>query len=250
MEQLAGQVCLVTGGGSGIGQASAAALARAGAAVAVVGRRREPLAEVVAGLAAEGRAAVALPGDVTDPAVAEDVVADVLDRWGRLDVLVNSAGANVPDRDLESLSVADWHTVVQSNLTGTFLVTRAALPTMRRQRSGTVVNVSSIAGHRPMRLTGPAYNAAKAGVNAFTESINMADRRHGIRACAVCPGEVATPFLAFRPTPPSDAARATMLRAEDVAAAVLFVATLPPRVNVDLLTMQPTEQRDWSAELR
>src|SRR5215213_6476851 len=188
--------------------------------------------------------------DVTDPAAVEALVADVLARWGRIDVLVNSAGHNVPLRDLASVSVADWDAIVQSNLTGTFLVTHAVLPVMREQRSGTVVNVSSIAGYRAMALTGPAYNAAKAGVNALTESINLADRRHGIRACAICPGEVATPFLAFRPTPPSAAARATMLQAEDVAAAVLFVATLPPRVNVELLTMYPTEQRDWSAELR
>jgi len=250
MEPMADQVCLVTGGGSGIGQATATALARAGATVVVAGRRREPLEEVVTGLTREGLTAAALPGDVTDPADADGLVADITERWGRLDVLVNSAGANVPRRDLASLSVADWTAVVESNLTGTFLVTHAALPGMRAQRFGTIVNVSSIAGYRAMELTGPAYNAAKAGVNAFTESINLADRRHGIRACAVCPGEVATPFLAFRPTPPSAAARATMLQPEDVAAAVLFVATLPPRVNVELLTMYPTQQRDWSAELR
>ena len=245
MEKLAGQVCLVTGGGSGIGQATATALARAGAAVAVVGRRREPLDEVVEGLTAEGRTAEALPGDVTDPAAAEDVVAHVVDRWGRLDVLVNSAGTNVPERDLKSLSVADWHAIVQSNLTGTFLVTRAALPIMREQRSGTVVNVSSIAGYRAMELTGPAYNAAKAGVNAFTESINLADRRHGIRACAVCPGEVATPFLAFRPTPPSAEARATMLQPEDVAAAVLFALAQPPGCEVRELVVAPSTESSW-----
>jgi NADP-dependent 3-hydroxy acid dehydrogenase YdfG len=250
MQQLAGQVCLVTGGGSGIGQATATALARAGAAVAVVGRRPEPLDEVVTGLTEEGLTAVALPGDVTDPAVAEELVAGLLERWGRVDVLVNSAGTNVPRRDLASLSVTDWNAILQSNLTGTFLVTHAVLPAMRKQRSGTVVNVSSIAGYRAMELTGPAYNAAKAGVNAFTESINLADRRHGIRACAICPGEVATPFLAMRPHPPSAEARATMLQPEDVAAAALFVATLPQRVNVELLTMYPIEQRDWSAELR
>jgi NADP-dependent 3-hydroxy acid dehydrogenase YdfG len=87
-------------------------------------------------------------------------------------------------------------------------------------------------------------------VNAFTESVNLAERRHGIRACAVCPGEVATPFLEQRPQPPTAEARASMLQPEDLAAAVLFVATLPQRANVELLTMYPTEQRDWTAELR
>ena len=109
--------------------------------------------------------------------------------------------------------------------------------------------MSSIAGYRAMALTGPAYNAAKAGVNAFTESINLADRRHGIRACAVCP-EVATPILELRPQPPSAEARASMLQPEDLAETILFVATLPQRANVELLTIYPTEQRDWTAELR
>ena len=250
MGRLDGRVAVVTGGGTGMGQAAAAALARAGARVAVVGRRPEPLGEVVGRLTAEGWTAVALPGDVSDPDAVERLVAEVVGRWDRVDVLVNSAGINVPRRDLASVSVADWNAVLQINLTGTFLVTQAVLPIMREQRSGTVINVSSIAGYRAMALTGPAYNAAKAGVNAFTESINLADRRHGIRACAICPGEVATPFLEQRPQPPTPEARATMLQPEDVAHAVLFVAALPQRANVELLTMYPTEQRDWTAELR
>jgi NADP-dependent 3-hydroxy acid dehydrogenase YdfG len=250
MEKLDGKVAVVTGGGSGIGQAAAIALAREGAAVLLACRRPEPLEETVAELTAAGRTAVAAPVDVGDPEGVRRVVDDVVARWGRVDVLVNSAGVNVPRRDLASLSVDDWETVVRINLTGTFLMTQAVLPIMRTQRSGTVVNVSSIAGYRAMALTGPAYNAAKAGVNAFTESINIADRRYGIRACAVCPGEVATPILENRPQPPSPEARASMLQPEDLAETILFVATLPQRANVELLTIYPTEQRDWTAELR
>jgi NADP-dependent 3-hydroxy acid dehydrogenase YdfG len=250
MEELDGKVAIVTGGGSGIGQATAAALAGQGATVVVVGRRREPLQETVAELTAGGRTALAAAVDVSDPEGVRRVVDDVVARWGRVDVLVNSAGVNVPRRDLASLSVGDWEAVVRINLTGTFVMTQAVLPVMRSQRSGIVVNVSSIAGYRAMALTGPAYNAAKAGVNAFTESINIADRRHGIRACALCPGEVATPILEKRPQPPSPEARASMLQPEDIAATVLFVVTLPQRANVELLTIYPTEQRDWTAELR
>lgn len=249
MKRLAGQVAVVTGGGTGMGEAAAAALARAGARVAVVGRRPQPLEEVAGYLTEEGRTALALPADVADPDAVQGLVAEVVGRWGRVDVLVNSAGINVPQRDLASVSTADWNAVLQINLTGTFLVTHAVLPIMRQQRSGTIVNVSSIAGYRAMALTGPAYNAAKAGVNAFTESINLAERRNGIRACAICPGEVATPFLEQRPQPPTAEARATMLQPQDVADAVLFVAVLPQRANVELLTMVPTEQRDWTAEL-
>jgi NAD(P)-dependent dehydrogenase (short-subunit alcohol dehydrogenase family) len=250
VERLAGQVAIVTGGGTGVGAAAAAALAGEGAAVAVVGRREEPLRDFAAAMSAAGRTAWALPCDVTDPDAAAELATRVVDRWGRIDVLVNSAGINVPERDLASVSVDDWEAVLRINLTGTFLATNAVLPVMRRQRSGTIVNVSSIAGYRPMALTGPAYNAAKAGVNAFTESINLADRRHGIRACAVCPGEVATPILDKRPEPPSPEARATMLQPEDLAATVLFVAMLPQRATVELLTINPTQQRDWTAELR
>jgi NADP-dependent 3-hydroxy acid dehydrogenase YdfG len=250
MERLAGKVAVVTGGGTGIGAATAAALADEGAVVVVVGRRAEPLEDVVDTLTAAGRTADALACDVTDADAVSRLSAEVVERWGRVDVLVNSAGHNVPRRDLASLSVADWNAVVQSNLTGTFLVTHAVLPLMREQRSGTVVNVSSIAGWRPMTLTGPAYNAAKAGVNALTESINAVDRRYGIRACSICPGEVATPFLEQRPQPPTAEARATMLQPQDVADAVVFVAALPPRAYVELLTICPTEQRDWTAELR
>jgi NADP-dependent 3-hydroxy acid dehydrogenase YdfG len=248
--RLDGRVAIVTGGGSGIGEATAAALAREGAKVAVVGRRPEPLEDLVRALTGEGHTAFAVAADVTDPEDVTELVAQVRARWGRIDVLVNSAGINVPRRDLASLSVSDWEAVLRVNLTGTFLVTHAVLPVMREQRSGTVVNVSSIAGYRAMALTGPAYNAAKAGVNAFTESINLADRRNGIRACAVCPGEVATPILELRPQPPSAEARASMLQPEDLAETILFVAALPQRANVELLTIYPTEQRDWTAELR
>ena len=249
MQRLDGSVALVTGGGSGIGRAAAVALAREGARVAVAGRRREPLDEVVAEVGAAGGDAVAVPLDVTDEAAVADAVAGVVSAWGRVDVLVNSAGVNVPRRDLAGLSVGDWHAVLDINLTGTFLVTHAVLPTMRAQGRGTVINVSSMAGYRASDLTGPAYNAAKAGVNSFTESVNLAERRNGIRACAICPGEVATPILEKRPQPPSAEARATMLQPEDLADTVLFVATLPQRANVELLTIYPTQQRDWTAEL-
>lgn len=250
--RLHGQVAIVTGAGSGIGQAAAVALAAEGASVALVGRNPATLAQTAALLppSAPGAAdALCAALDVRDRDAVERFLASVVDRFGRLDVLVNSAGVNVPQRDMGSLATEDWDLIVGANLTGTFLMSRAALPAMRAQRSGTIVNISSLAGYRPSTLTGPAYNAAKAGVNAFTESLNQAERTHGIRACALCPGEVATPILEKRPQPPTAEARALMLTPEDVAQAIVFVATLPPRAMVELLILLPTAERDWSAEL-
>ncbi len=249
MGSLDGQVAIVTGGGSGIGEATAIALAREGVRVAVVGRRQQPLEDVVTAVTSAGGTAVATPLDVADPEAVSAVTRAVVDRWGRVDLLVNNAGINVPRRGLDNMTVGDWNAVVQINLTGTFLMTQAVLPFMRTQHAGTVVNVSSIAGYRPSALSGVAYNATKAGVNAFTESINLTERRHGIRACALCPGEVATPILDKRPKPPSPESRESMLQPEDLAATILFVAALPQRATVELLTIQPTVQRDVTAEL-
>jgi NAD(P)-dependent dehydrogenase (short-subunit alcohol dehydrogenase family) len=245
VDGLRDHVAVVTGGGTGIGRAAAEALADAGCRVALVGRRPEPLEETAEALDARGVDCLVLRGDVSDPAPTRALVDQVQQAWGRLDVLVNNAGLNVPRRALQDVSAEDWDTVLQVNLTGTFLMTQAALPVMREQRAGTVINVSSIAGYRPSRLTGPAYSAAKAGVIAFTESVNLTERVHGIRACAICPGEVATPILDRRPQPPSAEARAAMLQPEDLAQTILLVASLPQRATIELLTIVPTDVGDF-----
>jgi NAD(P)-dependent dehydrogenase (short-subunit alcohol dehydrogenase family) len=247
---LEGQVALVSGAGTGIGRATAVALGREGASVTLVGRRPGPLQEVAAELEAAGADVLQQPGDITDAEAAEAMVRATVRRWGRLDVLVNNAGLNVAIRDLERLPVEDWRRVLEVNLTGPYLLTRAALPVMRERRRGTVVNVSSMAGYRAAILTGPAYSAAKAGLNSFTDSINLAERDRGIRACTICPGEVHTPIMEQRPRPPSPAERATMLQPEDVAETIALVAALPDRAAVELVLIRPTQMRDRTADER
>lgn len=248
MAELAGQVALVTGGGSGIGRACALALGRAGAAVALAGRRRGPLDETAGELAARGVETFVHPADLTLTSEVDALAAAVLERFGRLDVLVNSAGGNVRDRGLDVLSAADFDQVIALNLTAAFLITRALLPAMRKAGHGTVINISSMAGVRASLASGPAYPAAKAALNSLTESINLAERAHGIRACAICPGETDTPMLLGDAVPPSPDACAVMLQPEDVAAAVLLVASLPPRAAIELIIIRPTVLRDRAAE--
>lgn len=250
MGSLDDQIALVTGAGSGIGRAAAVALAREGARVALNGRRSAPLAETADLVSAVGGEAFAVPGDLTDPAAVERVVQDTLARWGRIDILVNNAGLNVPRRALAEISIEDWQAVIGADLTAPFLLTRAVLPGMRAAGRGTVVNVSSMAAKRAGLLSGPAYSAAKAALNSFTESINVAERGHGVRACAVCPGEVATPIMALRPYPPSEEAIATMMQPEDVAAVILLVAAMPARTTIDEVVMRPTILRDTGEDQR
>lgn len=244
-------VSVVTGAGSGIGRATAVALASnkgRDAVVVLVGRRTEALRGTAALVEEAGGRPIIQTADVTDPKAAE-AVRDAAQAVGPVDVLVNNAGMNVPARSLDRLAVEDWERILQVNATGPFLMTRAFLPGMRDRHRGTIVNVSSMAGIRPGAISGPAYSAAKAALVSFTESINLSERRHGIRACAICPGEVATPILDDRPIPPPAAARELMLQPEDVADAISLIVNLPPRATIELVTIFPTVQRDTSSEL-
>ncbi|TAK82864.1 MAG: SDR family NAD(P)-dependent oxidoreductase [Betaproteobacteria bacterium] len=235
---LAGKVAWITGGGSGIGLGGGIALARAGAHVVISGRNRETLAAAEKQLRAAGRGeAIAL--DVAD----KEEVAKVAARIGRVDILVNSAGINSPKRNFHNVSLASWDEIVAVNLSGTFYCVNAVLPGMRSRNDGVIINIASWAGRYASTLTGPGYNATKHAVIALTESINMEEGRHGIRASSVLPGEVATPILEKRPVPPAPEVRAKMLQAEDLGKSILFIATLPPRACVNELIISPTWNR-------
>ena len=249
MTTLNQKVCIVTGGGSGIGRATVLAMAGLGARVAVVGRTASKLDAVVDEVISVAGDARAYPADVADYEAVAGVAADVLDRWGRVDVLVNNAGANVPHRSILDTTPEEIERLIAVNLTGTIFFTRAVLPAMLERGEGTVVNVSSMAALSPGMMSGVAYAAAKAGVNNFTGFLNDEFQHTLVRACVISPGEVVTPILELRSTPPDAAARATMCQPEDVAAAVVFVATLPARAMVTEMVVVPTVSRDASAEL-
>jgi len=250
MRDLTGKTAWVTGAGTGIGEGAALALAAAGMDVVLSGRREAPLRDVASAIAARGGHARIAALDVADADAVDAVAADIAEREGRVDLLVNSAGLNVVRRNWKHLSRADWDQVIRVDLDGAFYCCHAVLPMMRAQKDGLIVNISSWAGRHVGALTGPAYSAAKFGMNAFTESLNIEECVHGIRATAVCPGEVATPILDKRPVPVSAADRAHMVQAEDCGELVLFLARLPAHVCINDVTISPTWNRGYVAQAR
>ena len=239
------RVAWVTGGGSGIGEAGAEALAADGWIVVVSGRRREALDAVVAKIAKAGGQAEAIPLDVSVAADAEKVAGEIVARHGRIDLLVNSAGINVPKRRWDDMEIDGWNKLVEINLNGVLYCMRAVLPTMRRQRDGSIINVSSWAGRHVSKMPGPAYTTTKHAVLALTHSFNMDECVNGLRACCLMPGEVATPILKLRPVVPSEEEQAKMLQPEDLGRTIAFVASMPPRVCVNEILISPTWNRGF-----
>lgn len=241
---LGGQIAWITGAASGIGLAGAQALAEAGAVVVLSGRRADGLERAAAGIRAQGGQAEVEPLDVNDAAAVAAAAQRILARHGgRLDILLNSAGTNTPQRFWRNLTVEGWRQVVGTNLDGLFHTTLAALPAMRARRNGLIINVSSWAGVHHPKLTGAAYNGSKHAVVAMTETINMEEGVNGIRACCLCPAEVSTPILDTRPQPPSAEERARMLQPEDLGRTIRFIAELPPQACVNQIVISPTWNR-------
>lgn len=247
MRSLKGKVAWVTGAGTGIGAAGAIALADAGMQVVLSGRRAEPLTAVAERIGSSASVEVL---DVSDKQAVAEVAGRIIARHKRLDVLVNSAGINVKARNWHNVSLEDWDRVIRIDLDGAFYCTKAVLPTMIEQGDGLIINISSWAGRFVSVVTGPGYTAAKHAMNAMNESLNMEHGIHGIRACAICPGEVATPILDNRPVPVSDEDKAKMVQSEDCGDVIRFIAELPPHVCINELTISPTWNRGYIAQAR
>lgn len=242
-QSLQGKVAWITGAGSGIGLAGAQALAQAGCTVVMSGRRKEVLEAEAAKLAAGGLRAEVETLDVSRADDVQRVAGAILSRHGRVDILVNSAGLNVPQRFWKNQSVSGWDEVIRINLDGSYYCTAAVLPAMRAQKDGLVINISSWSGRYDTYMTGPAYNAAKHAVVAMSAHLNQEECVNGIRSCALCPAEVATPIMEKRPVKPSDEDIARMLKPEDLGNAILWIAQQPPHVCINELLISPTWNR-------
>jgi len=242
MKSLSGKVAVVTGGGSGVGKAVAKLFLEAGAKVVIAGRDGAKLK--AAAIELNGGANLEhFSADVSVAAQCDDLIKTATVKFGRVDILVNNAGTNIKARTFRELTAESWDMMIGANLDGAFYCMKAVLPQMLERKDGVIVNVVSVAGKRSNPLGGAAYVAAKYAMGALGTVLANEEKDSGIRVSNVYPGEIDTPILVVRPNPISEEHRATILKPEDVAEAVLFVATLPPRVSVPELIIKPTAQQ-------
>jgi NADP-dependent 3-hydroxy acid dehydrogenase YdfG len=240
MSKLTGQTALVTGGGSGIGLAVARLLLDEGARVAISGRDAAKLQRAAQKLDAGARV-LYCTADISDPQQAHALIRNVSATLGPIDLLINNAGANIKERTFRELNPQRWREMLGANLDGAFYCMHAVLPLMAKRGGGVIINVNSISGKRAHPLGGIAYVAAKHGLRGLAMGVAAEEKTTGVRISSIYPGEVDTPILDNRPSPVSAEQRSEMLQPEDVAAAVLFIATLPPRAWIPELVITPSK---------
>jgi NAD(P)-dependent dehydrogenase (short-subunit alcohol dehydrogenase family) len=232
---LKGQVALVTGGSRGIGLAIARRLGQMGARIAVGGRDASRLEKCAGALGREGIETLAVAGDVMRAGDARALVEKTREAFGDVDILVNNAGVGV-FRAAHELSEEDWDRVMDTNLKGVFLMSRAVAPHMIRRRTGHIINISSLAGKNAF-AGGGVYCASKWGLQGLTASMAEDLRGYGIRVSSVCPGSVNTEFAPHTGKDP-----AKLLQPEDVAHAVAMLATQAPQSFISEIQMRPAQK--------
>lgn len=231
----------ITGGGTGMGRATALEAARSGWRVAISGRRSGPLEETATEIRALNGTSDIFPIDVQDHTAISACAENIADRFGHIDAIVAAAGLNTPNRDWNNQDFNDFESIVKTNLSGVAAVIDAALPHLRSAR-GTIVIVSSYAAWEFQPGAGVAYSASKTALGSLVKTVNNQEAPYGIRACHLCPGDVATDFLKQRPTIPDGDAQRNMLSAHDVARAAEFVLNSPPHVRINELVISPVSQ--------
>lgn len=237
--QLENKVALVIGGGSGIGLGIAIALAEAKCQVIISGRSEAKLKAASADHEEIGYFAA----DAADRDSVRALIDWVAQEYGLIDILVNSAGVNIPNRTMAEMQPEQWDHVLAVNATGVYNTMHAVLPAMREQGEGLIINVASVAGLRALELGGVAYCASKFAAAALSTAVGNEDAENGIRVTTIHPGEVNTPLLDSRAEPVSQERRDAMVQPEDVGAMAVAIATLPARAHVPEVIIKPTVQK-------
>jgi NADP-dependent 3-hydroxy acid dehydrogenase YdfG len=250
--KITGAVAIVTGASSGIGEATAHRLAEAGASVALVARRKDRLDALVAGIEEAGGTAFAVPADIAEQAQAEVAVQAVVDRFGRVDILINNAGLMLIG-PIVGADVAEWERMLAINVRGLLYVTHAALPHLLAAAAhaprgvADIVNISSLAGRKASAQFG-VYNLTKFGVNGFTESLRQEVTRRHVRVGVLEPGAVDTELgshnnnrMQTEMLEPFNAQH-QRLEADDIADGIEFMVTRPRHASIAELWVMPTDQ--------
>lgn len=242
------KVAIITGASSGLGRATAARLARDGIRVALLARSSTDLAEVQQEVKQAGGTSSVHTVDLADADALVAAVHEVVETWGGVDVLVNNAGTDVPG-PVEELAVEDWDRVVDVNLRAPFLLSKLVFPHMRTAGGGTIVTISSVAGRRGW-ANAAAYCASKFALTGFTQALAAEGRPHGIRACVVYPGAMATHWGTFdpqergartgRPQPEDEA-----LAPDQVAELIAWITSAPPGLVLNEVTVTPLQEQGW-----
>jgi 3-oxoacyl-[acyl-carrier protein] reductase len=240
MESLTNRVALITGAGTGIGRAIALALARAGVKVALCGRRLEPLDEALTAIRAARGQAIALRADVSSEADVARLVDDTLTALGAIDILVNNAGVG-GGGEIHAHDLAEWDQILHINLRGAFLLARAVLPYMRRQRRGDILNISSESGLEHYPGDG-AYGISKHALNELSELIQRENQEHGIRVATICPGMVVTEMT--QDSPGLDHSKC--LQPDDIADLALWLLTRRRNIKIGTPILIQTMENPWT----
>ncbi|HUQ69689.1 MAG TPA: SDR family oxidoreductase [Planctomycetaceae bacterium] len=231
---LQGQTAIVVGASSGMGRAIAVCLAEHGAKVLAAARRQERLDD----LAGKIPGIIPMAVDVTRAEDVAALMATAKSQLERVDLLVYATGTNLRDRSLRDVTPLGWQELIDTNLTGAFYCTHGVLPLMREQGGGLIVYLSSAAVQRP-DVSGVAYQASKHGLVGLAHGTRLEEKGHGIRTSILYPGLCDTEILTKRPTPTPQDVLDQSLHPDDIAAAVLFLAQLPPRAMVPELQLVP-----------
>jgi NADP-dependent 3-hydroxy acid dehydrogenase YdfG len=245
MTNTTARTALIIGASGGLGRAITAMLSEMGCALALVGRDVAKLEALRNELSPAAPNPFLLPCDVTNRPQAQAMVQQALAHLSHIDVLICASGLNVRQRSLRSLDPADWDRVLSGNLTAAFNVIHSVLPSMRERGSGTIIQISSLAGLRANTITGAAYSASKFAQSALGIGIGREERGRGIRSTVIFAGEVNTSLLDVRADRPGGGAvnegrKEMILQPQDVADAVRLVVTLPARAHIPEFVIKPT----------
>lgn len=235
--KLQGRVAVITGASSGVGYEAARLLAREGALIAAAARRRDKLEWLVGEIAGDGGRALAIPTDVTNPEQVGRLIDTVSNFFGRIDILINSAGVMLKVAPLEQFSDAEFRTLMETNVYGSFYTARAAIPLMKRQHSGTIINIGSRVGKVGLANIAP-FCASKFALAGMSQALAQELRPHNIFVTTLSLGMINTDI---HPLNPSESLRRQLMSARDVAEAALWVCTLPPSLRIDDLPIMPRQ---------